>query len=89
MRLKSGFVLEEVGGTFLAVAVGERAEELKVLIKLNSTGAFLWQRLAQNDVTEADLVDALLEEYEVSREVAEKSVATFVKSVRDGGLLDG
>ena len=89
MRLKSGFVLEEVGGTFLAVAVGERAEELKVLIKLNSTGAFLWQRLAESDVTEADLVDALLEEYEVSREVAEKSVATFVKSVRDGGLLDG
>lgn len=89
MRLKSGFVLEEVGGTFLAVAVGERAEELKVLIKLNSTGAFLWQRLAQSDVAEADLVDALLEEYEVSREVAEKSVATFVKSVRDGGLLDG
>lgn len=88
MRLKSGFVLEEVGGTFLAVAVGERAEELKVLIKLNSTGAFLWQKLAERDVTEADLVDALLEEYDVSRELAESSVASFVKAVCDGGLID-
>ena len=89
MKLKSGFILEEVGGTFLAVAVGERAEELKVLIKLNATGAFLWQILAERDVTEADLVDALLAEYDVSREIAEKSVSVFVKSVVDGGLIDG
>lgn len=89
MKLKSGFVLEEVGGIFLAVAVGERAEELKVLIKLNSTGAFLWQKLAERDVSEAELVEALLEEYEVSRDVAEKSVASFVKSVSEGGLIDG
>ena len=88
MRLKSGFVLEEVGGTYLAVAVGERAEELKVLIRLNSTGAFLWQKLAERDVTEGDLVDALLSEYEVDRDVAVKCVADFVKSVRNGGLLD-
>ena len=89
MKLKSGFVLEEVGGIFLAVAVGERAEELKVLIKLNSTGAFLWQKLAERDISEAELVEALLEEYEVSRDVAEKSVASFVKSVSEGGLIDG
>ena len=89
MKIKSGFVLEEVGGVFLAVAVGERAEELKVLIKLNSTGAFLWHKLAERDVTEAELVDALLEEYDVSRDVAEKSVAAFVKAVSDGGLIDG
>ena len=89
MKLKSGFILEEVGGTFLAVAVGERAEELKVLIKLNSTGAFLWQILAERDVTEADLVDALLDEYDVTRDVAEKSVSAFVRSVVDGGLIDG
>lgn len=89
MKLKSGFVLEEVAGTYLAVAVGERAEELKVLIKLNSTGAFLWNVLAERDVTESELVDALLSEYEVSRELAEKSVGDFVKAVRGGGLVNG
>ena len=88
MRLKSGFVLQEVGGTFLAVAVGELADELRVLIKLNSTGAFLWNILAEREVDEEELVDALLGEYEVTRELAESSVSSFVKSVRDGGLLD-
>lgn len=89
MRLKSGFVLEEVGGTFLAVAVGERAEELKALIKLNSTGAFLWKILAQRDVSEDELAEALLEEYEVTPEVAKSSVQSFVKAISEGGLLNG
>lgn len=89
MRLKSGFVLEEVAGTFLAVAVGERAEELKVLIKLNSTGAFLWKILAERDVTEEELVSALLSEYDVDEDLAKRSVSDFLKIVSDGGLIDG
>ena len=89
MRLKSGFVLEEVGGTFLAVAVGDRAEEFKALIKLNSTGAFLWKILAERDVSERDLVDALLGEYEVSESVAERSVSAFLNNLYKGGLIDG
>ena len=88
MRLKSGFVLEEVGGTHLAVAVGERADEFKILIKLNYTGAFLWQKISERDVSTEELVDALVSNYEVSYEIAERDVNNFVKILRDGGLLD-
>lgn len=88
MRLKSGFVLEQVGGTYLAVAVGERADEFKVLIKLNSTGAFLWKIIAERDVTEADLVASLVANYEVTPDIAARDVKNFVKIITDGGLLD-
>ena len=88
MRLKSGFVLEKVGGSYLAVAVGERAEEFKVLVKLNSTGAFLWNIISCSDVTESDLIDQLLAAYDVSPEIAERDVKGFVKILSDGGLLD-
>ena len=88
MRLKNGFVLEKVGGTYLAVAVGDRAEEFKVLIKLNSTGAFLWKIISDTDVTEQDLVTELLTHYEVSEELAIRDVKSFVKIISDGGLLD-
>lgn len=89
MKLKSGFVLEEVGGSYLAVAVGERAEEFKVLIKLNSTGAFLWRILESKDVTESDLVNELISEYQVDETTASSSISSFVKTLADGGLLDG
>lgn len=89
MRLKSGFVLEKVGTSYLAVAVGERAEEFRVLIKLNSTGAFLWNIIAEREVTESELSEALMSNYSVSREIAERDVGAFIKNLSDGGLLDG
>ena len=89
MRLKSGFVLEKVGGSYLAVAVGERAEEFKVLIKLNRTGAFLWNIIAERDATGVELTDELLSAYDVSRDIAERDVAAFLKKLSDGGLIDG
>lgn len=88
MRLKSGFVLEKVGGSYLAVAVGERAEEFKVLIKLNSTGAFLWNIIAERDAGEDELVRELLSSYDVSEDVASRDVSAFAKILSDGGLLD-
>ena len=87
MRIKSGFVLEEVGGTYLAVAVGDRAEELRVLIKLNSTGAFLWN-LASGDVTEDYLVEEMMANYGIDRSIAQRDVTAFVAKLREGGLLD-
>ena len=88
MKLKNGFVLEKVGDTYLAVAVGSRAEEFKVLIKLNSTGAFLWKIISERDVTEKDLTSELLSSYEVTEEIAMRDVNNFVKILSDGGLLD-
>lgn len=88
MKLKSGFVLEEVGGTYLAVAVGDRAEEFKVLVKLNATGAFLWRAVAESDLSLEELSSRLRSVYDVSEDVAERDVKAFVKILSDGGLLD-
>lgn len=88
MKIKSGFVLDEVGGAFLAVAVGERAGEMRVLIKLNSTGAFLWSIISNNDVTEEYLVDRMMENYGIDRSLAERDVKVFVEKLSAGGLLE-
>ena len=88
MKIKSGFILEEVGGAYLAVAVGERAEEMRVLIKLNSTGAFLWNIISESDVTEDVLVDKMIENYGIETSLATRDVNTFVTKLREGGLLD-
>ena len=88
MKIKSGFLLEEVGGTYLAVAVGDRAEEMRVLIKLNGTGAFLWNIMAEADVTEDMLVDKMINNYGIDRILAERDVRNFVSKLREGGLID-
>ena len=89
MKLKSGFLLEQVGGTYLAVAVGDRADEFKVLIKLNSTGAFLWNLMQDRDVSREELIDAIMNTYEgVTREVAERDIIIFETKLREGGILE-
>ena len=88
MKIKSGFVLDEVGGAFLAVAVGERASEMRVLIKLNSTGAFLWNIIAEKDVTEEQLIEAMIDNYGIDRSLAERDVRVFADKLRAGGLLE-
>ncbi len=57
------------------------------MIKLNETGAFLWKKLAENDLTEEDLVFELLSEYDVDREIAEKDVHRIVLSLAENGIL--
>ena len=88
MKLKDGFVLEEVGGTYLAVAVGDRAEEVNALIRMNGSGAFLWNLLSESDKTEEELLSAMLAEYDVAEEIARADIKKFVKQLSDGGLLD-
>ena len=88
MRLKSGFVLEEVGGTYLAVAVGERAEEINALIKMNATGAYLWGLMSESDCDCESLAESLAKEYGIDKAVASRDILLFIDKLRESGLLD-
>ena len=87
MKLKSGFVLRQIGGSYVVVAVGLQTLDFKGMIRLNDTGAFLWEKLTEKDCTAEDLVAALTAEYEVSEEIAAKDVAAFLQSLKDSDLL--
>ena len=88
MKIKSGFVLEKVGGAYLAVAVGSRTKDFNGLVRMNGTGAFLWGLLADKDMTKEELLDKVLAEYDVEREQAEGDIEAFEKTLRDNGILE-
>jgi len=88
MKIKEGFVIEKVGASYLAVATGKIADEFHALVRLNSTGAFLWYKLAEGERTEEELLALMLDEYDVSEEIARADIAGFVKSLADAGILD-
>lgn len=88
MKIKAGFMRRRLGTQEVVVAVGEASKQFSGIIRLNDTGAFIWDQLAAGDTTEAAVVDALLAEYDVSRELAEQDVAKLVEMLRSEGLLD-
>ena len=86
MKIKDGFILREVAGNFIVVAVGNAVKDFNGVITLNEVGAFLWKKL-EVGATEEDLVDALLSEYEVEKDVAEADVKKFVDKLVGAGLV--
>lgn len=87
MKIKNGFLLRQVGGNSVVVPVGAQSVDFRCLITLNEVGAFLWKKLEQ-DCSSADLVEALLGEYDVTADIAGADVERFVASLREKGLLD-
>lgn len=88
MKIKNGFVIEKVGDDYLAVAVGGRADEFSGLVRMNSTGAFLWKLIDEKDMTKDDLIAAVLSEYDVDESVARADIDNFEKQLSDGGILE-
>lgn len=85
MKLKEGFLLREVAGQVVVLPTGDELD-LNMMITLNDTGKFLWERL-EEETSEEALVEALLSEYDVDKETAVKSVAGFVAKLHDNGFL--
>lgn len=86
MKIKDGFILRNVAGNYIVVAVGETVKHFNGVINLNETGAFLWKQL-ENDVDEQGMLKALLEEYEVDEAVAANDVRKFVEKLTEAGLI--
>ena len=82
MQIKKDFTIQKVGGSYVAVAVGESSKNFHGMIRLNETGAFLWKMMAECDCTEEELVEALLGEYEIDRETAAKDVRGMIENLQ-------
>lgn len=87
MKLKEGFLLRQVGDNHIVVPVGAQVMDFRCIITLNETGALMWEKL-KNDCTQADLVATLLDEYDVTEEIATSDVAAFIDTLVEKKLLD-
>ena len=81
MKLKDGFVLRSVAGETVVLPSGEAAN-FDMMITLNDTGRFLWEKL-ETETDEAALVKAVLAEYDVSEDRAVASVQAFVARLKE------
>lgn len=87
MKIKEGYLLREVAGSYVVVPTGQAALDFSGVITLNETGAFLWKQLIC-DITEQALVVALLEEYDTTRARAEEDISAFLAKLKAGNLID-
>lgn len=87
MRLKDGFVLRQVAGSWVIVAVGARCVDFDGMLTLNESGAALW-RLLEAGSDRQRLIQSLTEEYEVPEAQAGQDVDEFLDVLRGAGCLE-
>lgn len=87
MKIKENFLLRKISDVYVVVPVGSAVVDFSGLVNLNESGALLFEKL-QKGAEEQDLVEALLEEYDVSEEIACADVKKFIKKVKDADILE-
>lgn len=86
MHIVNGFMIREVAGERVAVPIGEAVRRFSGMISLNDSAAFLLQ-LLQTEQTPDTLLQAVLKEFEVSQEDAQRDISEFLSVMNQLNLL--
>ena len=87
MKIKDGYMLREVAGNSVVVAIGKAALDFNGLITLNGSAAFFW-KLLEKGAAEAELLAAILDEYDIDENQAKMDIAELIKRLKGSNLLD-
>ena len=86
MKIKKELIIREIAGDTILVPVGKTVYDSNGLFVLNELGAFIW-KLLPAATNENDIMEAVLREYDVSREEAQKDISEFLEKLKDMGIL--
>ena len=87
MKINENFLLREVAGNRVVMPVGEAAERFNGMIKLNGSGAYLFEKI-QAGLGEEGLVAAMLGDYDIDEETARRDIGNFVDTLRKMGIIE-
>nr|WP_317279552.1 PqqD family protein [uncultured Fusobacterium sp.] len=86
MRLKDDFILHNTGEDFVIIATGEATKNFNGIIKLNNMGGEIVSFLS-NDISEEEIVKAIVEKYEVDYDTAKEDIKNILDSLRKAGVI--
>lgn len=87
MKINKEFVIREIAGDYIIVPTGSTALQFNGLITVNEVGAFLWNLLKQ-ETTEEELLQNLVNEYEVDEETAKKDIEEFLEHLKANDIVE-
>ncbi|MBQ0049918.1 MAG: PqqD family protein [Bacteroidales bacterium] len=86
MNLQSTLPLRRICGRYILFKRNDSTGQRHIL-ELNDTAAMLWQRFAEHpNVTPSLLADALMEEYDIERDLADADATCILESWKQAGF---
>ena len=86
MKIVKEFILRDIAGEYVLVPTGETTQEFNGFITITDTAKFIWENIEKVDSFK-ELVDLILEEYEVDEETAGRDTAGMVNDLLKNGFI--
>lgn len=86
MIIKRDLVKRDIAGDTILVPVGKDVYSSNGLFILNELGSFIWDILP-DAADEQDVLNAILEEYDVSMETASADLKEFLEKLKELNIL--
>ena len=79
-------VTREIAGETILVPVRGRLADMQNIYTLNRVGNYIWEQL-NGSKSLAEILDLVLNNFDVSREEAEQDILEFINHVAETGLV--
>ena len=86
MKIKEGFMLREIAGSYIVVPFGQSVVDFNGLMELSESSALLWRQLEKGSDVES-LISLILSEYEIDEITARSDIEEFISILNTKGLL--
>lgn len=87
MKAKDGFVMRTVVDENIIMPTDENIDRFEGAVVLNEVSSFIWSKL-QKSITWEELLEAVLNEFDVTYETAEKDLAMLIEKFQEYGLIE-
>lgn len=88
MNTKKGIALRPLGNEYILIAEGIEAEDFKNMVTMNESAALLWKEVEGKEFDAHSLAQILLDNYDISQEVAEHDAAILLKKWIEAGVIE-
>ena len=85
-KIKSGYVLREIEGEFLAIPFAPELNSANIII-LNPVSGLLWERL-QTECTLPQLVKAVTDNFKIDAATAQGDIEEFLQTLKENNMLE-
>ena len=88
LKIKSGFELVNKQGQHFIVSKNSQSKQPDNAIVLNDTAVFLWNLLKEKEVTKAEMLNAVIENFDISTVLALGDIDVFVRTMKENGIIE-
>ena len=88
MRIKDGYDIKNLEGQATVVVSLPDAQPLEHTIVLTDTAVFLWNMLKTKDTAKTEMLNALLDNFDISTVLALGNIDQFLRTMKEYGIIE-